>query len=66
MQLSETQTKVLKKMQFGKWYSAYDLQCSMATLRALRSKKMVQARGHDQPGAFSMERTAIEWSLDKE
>ena len=66
MKLSKTQAKVLEKMELDKWYSAYTLQCSMATLRALRSKKMVQARGHDQPGAFSMERTAIEWSLDKE
>lgn len=44
MRLSKTQTKVLGRMESNKWYSAYTLQCPIATLEALQQKGFVRMR----------------------
>ena len=61
--ISKKQQIVLNKMEENKWYSAYDLRCSIPTLRALQSRGMVKSKGWNEPGAFSMERTHIQWSI---
>ncbi len=71
MKLSPAQNKVLNDLRmkgggsFGGpviWLSAYDLQCSLATLYALRNKGLVTSKG----GEFiSSPRTDIEWKAIK-
>ena len=55
MELTETQKEVLSKMEIGKQYSAYYLQCSIATLRALRSEGFVKCL-HRGGGSIFMPR----------
>lgn len=59
MKLSETQQKVLSKMQteIGVWHSAYSLQCSLATLYAMERKGVIERQkgwiaGEVKPGLF--------------
>ena len=61
MKLSKAQIKVLEKMESGKWYSAYNLGCSIATLRALKAKRLLEERGGDNHGAIWFARTIIEF-----
>ncbi len=45
MKLSKAQEKVLQvldAMEYKDWYSAVDLECSLATLYALRNKGMIR------------------------
>ncbi len=42
MKLSPAQKVVLDKMKVNEWYSAYDLQCPIATLEALSRKGLVR------------------------
>ncbi len=42
--LSDTQAKVLFRMRLNRWYSAYDLDCSLSTLRALSHKGYLEQR----------------------
>lgn len=44
MKPPKTQSKVLNQMDPNKWYSAYDLQCSIATLQALWQKGFVRQK----------------------
>lgn len=44
MRLSRAQTRVLNQMEPNKWYSAYTLQCSVATLEAMRRKGFVRMK----------------------
>ena len=70
MKISDVQHKVLNDLRmrggasFGSpvtWLSAYDLQCSLSTLYALRRKGLVTSKGD---GIFSP-RTDIEWAAVK-
>ncbi len=63
MKLSPTQEKALQKMK--RWYSADDLQVSLATMYALVKKGRVISRGHDKPGAVSSPRNIIEFTKIK-
>ena len=66
MKLSKVQQETLDKMDIGQDYTAYDLQCSMATLQALRKKKLVTIT-YENNGAFTFPRTNIDWQkVDKE
>ncbi len=64
MKLSETQEKVLDKMKNGKWYSSYELQCSLATMHALRNRYLVTSKSG--PGAFAFPQNGIMWKLKEE
>ncbi len=65
MKLSQVQEKALAEMKLGQWYYAYDLQCGMRTLYALKKKGYVDIRGYDAPGAFSIEQNVIKFSKIK-
>lgn len=43
--LSGAQKAVLSRMEQKKWYSAFALQCSISTLRALRDREIVVETG---------------------
>ena len=59
MKLSPAQNNVLNDLRMrGASLSAYDLQCSLSTLYALRNKGLVTSKGD---GIFSP-RTDIEWA----
>ena len=45
--LTKAQKRALGKMLSGKWYSAYDLKESLATLDALAAKGCVESGYHD-------------------
>lgn len=61
--LTKTQQEVFNRMVVGKWYSAYDLKASLATLNALNKKKLVlRASGH---GYLFSPRTSIEFKRIK-
>ena len=57
--LSKTQQKALVGMHIGIWYSAYDLQVSIATLNALHRMNLVERRS--DIGVFYSPRTAVEF-----
>jgi len=61
MKLSKTQRKVMDKMEYDKWYSAYDLRCSVATLNALGNKGIVETKR--LLGSYYFPRTNIEYRL---
>jgi len=62
--LSPTQQKVLNAMKKDVWYSAYELNASLATLYALRNKRMVEMKSGS--GSIAFPRTSIEFrKLDK-
>ncbi len=61
MNLTQTQRDVLRKMEFGKAYTAYDLQCSLSTLRSLDKRDIVTER--QGLGALFSPRTAITFQL---
>jgi hypothetical protein len=42
--MTAAQKTVYNKMESGRWYSAYDLKCSLATLRALCNLDYLQVR----------------------
>jgi hypothetical protein len=42
--MNKTQKNVLARMIFNQWYNAYTLRCSLATLEALRRKKLVEEK----------------------
>ena len=55
--LSPKQIETFRKMQWDKWYSAYDLQVSIATLNALCNMKVVQSKRYQ--GSYFFPRTNI-------
>jgi len=59
IKLSKTQKNVLKRMTLGQWYNAYTLQCSLATLEALRRKGFVEEEL--VAGSFFSPRTLCLW-----
>lgn len=69
MRLSKAQNTVLEKMKQwrrqegneSKWRSAYELSCSLSTLRALQSKGLVTSKSG--VGCMFSPRTDIEWRL---
>lgn len=44
MKLSKSQEAALEKMELNKWYCAWDLKVSLATLEALERKGMVKKK----------------------
>ena len=44
MKLTKTQKKVLLRMKAEEWYTAYDLNCSIATLRSLSKKEYLESK----------------------
>lgn len=64
MKLSDTQKKVIEKMEPGKWYCAYILQASLATLDALKKKGVLTSRSG--LGSIFSPRTGVEFSLADE
>ncbi len=64
MKLSEAQKKVLGKMKAGKEYSAYGLQCSLATLYALEKRELVTSRA--SAGSFAFPQNGIMWEIKEE
>jgi len=61
VKISPTQEKVLAKMEPGKWYSAYNLQCSLATLEALHKKDILKRKS--SLGSMAFPRNEIEFML---
>ena len=61
MKLSKAQSKVIDKMTDGEWTTAYDLQCSVATLNALFDKGIVETKRIS--GSYYFPRTNIEYRL---
>ncbi len=64
MKLSKAQEKMLDKMEAGIEYSAYDLQCSLPTLRSLRDKGLITSR--TGVGSFTFPRNGIMWKIKEE
>lgn len=71
MKISPAQQKVLNNLRIWgsaksggpvTWLSAYDLQCSLSTLYALRDKGLVTSKGGM---AMFSPRTDIEWAATK-
>jgi len=62
MKTTKAQNKVLEKMTVGHWYSAYVLQCSIATLNALAKKKIVERSG-GAVGCMFCPRTSTQFKL---
>ncbi len=60
MKLSKAQKKTLDKMEVGVDYTAYDLQCSLATLKALGDKEVIGIT-YMGIGNFYSPRTDIQW-----
>lgn len=63
MKLSKTQSDVLSKMEKGKSYSAYQLQCSITTLDALCMKGLVRHINVGKLGSMFCPRTGREYQL---
>jgi len=61
--LSESQRKAIAKMIKGIWHSAYDLQTSLATLRALVRKNILESKRN--LGSLFCPRTGIQFRLKK-
>ncbi len=60
-QLTDSQQKALDKLQDGKWYSAYELQASLNTLSALKSRNLVESR--HELGSYYSPRTGIKFRI---
>ena len=60
--LSETQVRTLNKMEYDKWYCAYELRVGMNTLSALFVRDYIR-RSRTRPGDMWTPRTNIEWRL---
>lgn len=58
MKLSKVQEEVLRRMEDGKWYSAYDLNVRISTLFALEQKKLIE-RKKGELIWFGWERTSM-------
>jgi len=58
--LSKVQQRTLDKMEKGKWYSAYGLQASLATLEALLNKGII-VRSKMRPGDMFFPRVNIKF-----
>ena len=65
MKPSKEQQRVLDLMQAGEWYSAYDLSCSLATLRALTKKGLARMKGQDELGALWSPRTTYKYQKNQ-
>ena len=61
MKLSKVQRETIAKMGNGKHYCAYNLQCSLSTLRALERRKLVKST--NTHGYLVSPQTAILFSL---
>ena len=61
--LTQIQRFVLANLNDGEWRSAYELQVSRATLRALMTRGLVQSRGAGGLNALLSPRTTIEYRL---
>ena len=59
--LSKTQQRAVKKMEQGKWWSAYGLQESLSTLNALHRKGVIERRA--ERGSGFMPRICIKFRL---
>lgn len=57
--LSDTQKKVLDNMEYDKWYCAYELRASMATLNSLVNKNICKVKGRGSLGSTFSPRTII-------
>lgn len=64
MKLSKAQKRTLEKMKPKEGYSAYDLQCSLATLYALRDKGFITSRA--DIGYFAFPRNGVIWKIKEE
>ncbi len=63
MKLSKAQEKALSKMEVNVDYTAYDLQCSLVTLYAMRRKGAIKRVDDTCLGSFTFPRTAILWRI---
>ncbi len=61
MKRSKLQKKVLEKMEFDKWYTAYDLQVPISTLNALTNRGILKSKS--DVGALFAPQTSIEFRL---
>lgn len=59
--LSATQKEVYDRMKPNVWYSAYDLQCSIATLKSMTQKGYLKSRGEGLLGSMYSQRTTVEF-----
>ena len=59
--LSATMRAALAKLTTDGWYMSYNLNVSLATLCALRSRGLVNSR--DEPGAMFCPQVGIKWRL---
>ena len=58
-ELSDVQKSILGKMEKGKWYSAYDLKASLASLRAMERTRLVKSK--EGLGSVAFPRVCIAW-----
>ncbi len=68
MKLSKAQEKVLRvldAMEYKDWYSAIDLECSLATLYALQNKGMIRMQ-HNGLSRIDSARLDIQWQIIEE
>ena len=61
MKLTETQQKVLDKMEDGKEYSFYDLQCRLNTLTAMSKKGVIKNCTGSRLGTIFSPHTAFKY-----
>ena len=61
MTITKTQQEILDKMEDGKKYSAFDLQCTLTSLIAMRKKGLVEDCTSNRIGQIFSPRTVFKY-----
>ena len=61
MKIKETQQEILNKMEKGKEYSAFDLQCTLTSLISMSKKGLIEDCTSDNLGEIFSPRIAFKY-----